>query len=276
MQDTMPSIKILGTAVTTASKDDILEYIFKRLQKTRKKFYIVTPNPEIISYAARSKPFQRILNEASVSLPDGIGVLVAGMILNKHITGRITGVDFMEELCRESVEQAATVGFLGGRDGVAEATAECLVKKYPGLKVKFIGEEWPFDSRVLSSFISRSTSSSTAGAHRDSLPARHPSPHHINNDQPSPINHIDILFVAMGFPKQEEWIAKNLPNIDVTVAMGVGGAFDYISGKVPRAKTLVRSLGLEWAYRLVRQPWRAKRQLALPVFAYQVFKERLS
>ncbi len=228
----LPSAKILGVNVTTASEDEIVDFIFTRIKKSQDKFYIVTPNPEIIVAASRSKRFEEILNGAEVSLPDGAGVLAAGNILKKGIKRRITGTDLMVRLCRESAERAFTVGFLGGRGGVAEKTAECLVKKYPDLRVKFAGEE--FENRT----------------------------------------HIDILFVALGAPKQEEWIAENLSKIDVTVAMGVGGAFDYISGKVPRAPKFVRQIGMEWGYRLVRQPWRLKRQLALPLFISKVLKER--
>jgi N-acetylglucosaminyldiphosphoundecaprenol N-acetyl-beta-D-mannosaminyltransferase len=87
---------------------------------------------------------------------------------------------------------------------------------------------------------------------------------------------IDILFVALGAPKQEFWINKNLDKIPVKVAIGVGGAFDYISGKTPRAPTFIRSVGLEWLFRLVVQPWRIKRQLALIEFIRLVVKEKLS
>ena len=234
MNTILPSIKILGTSITSAPKGQILEYIFKRLEKRDEKFYIVTPNPEILVYASASKPYQDILNAAAVSLPDGIGVLMAGMIQQKSIRSRIAGVDFMQDLCKESVRQSLTIGLLGGRQGVAEKTAECLVKMFPGLRIVFVGEEFPIG------FVPR----------------------------------IDILFVAFGFPHQEEWIAENLPHIKVTVAMGVGGAFDYISGKVPRAPKLVRDMGMEWAFRLAREPWRARRQTALPKFVLKVLKEK--
>jgi N-acetylglucosaminyldiphosphoundecaprenol N-acetyl-beta-D-mannosaminyltransferase len=84
-----------------------------------------------------------------------------------------------------------------------------------------------------------------------------------------------VFFTSFGFPRQEEWIANNLANIPVTAAMGVGGAFDYISGKVGRAPRAVRSVGMEWAFRLVRQPWRIKRQVALPIFVAKVISEKV-
>ena len=253
MQNFLPSAKILGTTISTASKSEILEYIIKRIENSKKstnKFYIVTPNPEILAAASSSNEFQDILNGAAVSLPDGIGVLAAGKILNKGIKGRITGIDCMLELCRQSAKKAYTIGLLGGRDGVAEKTADCLREKYPDLRVIFASDVW--EAKIPEDRISNIE---------------------YRKIQNSKLSHIDILFVAFGAPKQEEWIAKNLSNIDVTAAMGVGGAFDYISGKVPRAPKFVRSIGMEWGFRLVVQPWRLKRQLALPVFTLKVVQE---
>lgn len=262
MSHHLPSIKILGTSITTASENEILEYIFKVIEKKQEKARIVTPNPEMLVYALRSSSFQNILNQAQVSLPDGVGLTLAGSMLKTNRFTRITGVDFMEILCRESAKRGFTVGFLGGRDGVAEKTAECLVEKYPHLRVIFVGEEWKTDSKP---------------------PAQDPAgrlttvtPRTTADRQPQAADHIDILFVAFGFPRQEEWIAKNLDSLPVSVAMGVGGAFDYISGKVPRAPKVVRNAGMEWVFRLLVQPWRLKRQLALPVFVVEVVKERFS
>lgn len=270
MKKNLPSIKILGTDITTASESEVLEYIFKRLEKPTEKFYIVTPNPEILMLAARSKGFQYVLNSATLSLPDGIGVAVAGRILKKQIIGRITGTDLMEKICAVASKRPISIGFLGGSSGVAEKASECLREKYPGLRVVFVGEKWKNEVWGPVSPHPHSSSSPRAslglqvdnGGFPVELPLTKP--------------HIDILFVAFGAPKQEEWIAKNLPNIDVTVAMGVGGAFDYVSGKVRRAPKVLRSMGMEWAFRLIRQPWRIRRQLALPQFAYAVLKERFS
>ena len=241
MNQDLPSTKILGVSITTSKKQDVIDFIIRGLHAKSKKFYIVTPNPEIIVMSTRSSSYRRVLNDASVSLPDGIGVLMAGSILKKEINERIAGTDLMYDLCRNCAKGGLSIGLLGGSRGVAERTSECLREKYPDLVVKFASDEWP-------------------------------SP---NSQLPAPNFHVDILFVAFGAPKQEEWIAKNLKDIPVTACMGVGGAFDYISGKVPRAPRVVRRLGMEWAYRLMRQPWRAKRQLALPVFAVKVLKEKL-
>lgn len=229
---------ILGTDVTDASQAEILEYVFDFLSSTKEKMYIVTPNPEIVMYATSHESFRETLNQARIALCDGVGLLWASSVLGEGLKERISGVDFMENLCKESVRNAVTVGFLGGRPGVAERTAECLMKKYPGLQVAFVGEEW----------------------------------------NESGLKHgkkeLDILFVAFGFPKQEVWMAENLEKLPVRVMMGVGGSFDYISGAVRRAPKVVRSVGLEWLFRLIRQPWRFHRQLALPKFAMLVLRQR--
>lgn len=270
MGKNLPSVKILGTDITTASESEVLEYIFKRLENPSKKFYIVTPNPEILMLGTRSKRFQDVLNGATLSLPDGIGVLIAGRILKKKIIGRITGTDLMEKICAVASNRPINIGFLGGSRGVAEKASECLREKYPGLRVVFVGEKWK--NEVWGPVSPHPHSSSSP---RASFGLR------VDNGGPPvepPLTrpHIDILFVAFGAPKQEEWIAKNLDSIDVTVAMGVGGAFDYVSGKVRRAPKFMRDMGMEWAFRLAMQPWRIKRQLALPRFAYAVLRERFS
>lgn len=264
----LPSIKILGIDITIASEGDILEYIFKRLQNKQHKFYIVTPNPEILMRARGSKEFANVLNGAEVSLPDGVGLLLADRMKEKRLKGRITGADMMVKLCEQASKQHATVGFLGGSMGVAEKTAKCLRKKYPDLIVRFASDEWV-----------KSTNTDPAASHPHPTASLEEvllgsSKGVPRSESPALKDHVDILFVAFGAPKQEEWIAKNLPKIDVTCAMGVGGAFDYISGNVARAPKVVRNAGLEWAFRLLRQPWRVRRQLALPLFATAVVRER--
>lgn len=209
---------ILGVKIDDINMDQALETVKSWLSK-RGKHYIVTPNPEIIMVAQEDSKFKKVLNNADLSLPDGVGLKLSGRV--KHI---VNGTDFMEKLVEECSVWGFTTGFLGGRDKIAEKSAECLKKKYPKLKVSFVYEE------------------------------------------PGKIAATDILFVAFGAPKQEYWIAANLDKIPVRVAMGVGGAFDYISGRVPRAPRWIRDLGFEWLFRLIIQPWRIKRQLALLKF----------
>ncbi len=238
---------ILDVGITNATKQDILEYILKTLEEKKKPYFIVTPNPEILVFSHKHKSFQTVLNTARLGLPDGVGVTMAGKILGKPFKERITGTDLVDALCKESIKKPITVGFLGGRQNVAEKTAECLSKKYPGLKVGFAGPEWPASTLK--------NPSSTF--------------HHLPSS-------IDILFVAFGFPRQEQWMAEHIGRVPARVMIGVGGAFDYISGRLTRAPGFLRTLGLEWLYRLVRQPWRIKRQLALLEFVILILRERIT
>jgi hypothetical protein len=134
---------ILDVGITNATKEEVLEYIIKGLGKNAKKYFIVTPNPEILVFANKAKEYKNILNNAEIALPDGVGVITAGMILGIRFKERITGVELLESLCKEVAKKPITVGFLGGGEGIAERTAECLALKYLGLKVAFAGSEWP-------------------------------------------------------------------------------------------------------------------------------------
>lgn len=277
---------ILGVGITDASNKDILEYIVKSVENFKKKLFIVTPNPEFLVLASKNDAFKRILNKADLASADGVGVMMAAKILGKSLKGRFTGVDLVERLCGAVTEKPITVGFLGGRDKVAEETAECLRKKYPGLRVGFVGEEWPNDVKARQSRVS--DDARLEKSENQSLSPVSLSKSRLQSDVQPTFNSsenelpryeslkVDILFVAFGAPKQEFWINDNLDKIPVKVAIGVGGAFDYISGKTPRAPGFVRNIGMEWLFRLIIQPWRLKRQLALMEFIWLVAKEKLS
>lgn len=206
---------VLGIKIDDVTVDETVELVGKWLQG-KEKHYIVTPNPEIVMIAQEDKELKNIINNADLAIPDGFGLKLATDIENTT-----PGIDVMEELVKMASDRGFTTGFLGGRDQVANKTAECLRNKYPKLKISF------------------------------------------HNEEPGKIPATDILFVAFGAPKQEKWIAANLGKIPVRVAMVVGGAFDVLSGRIPRAPKLIRSLRLEWFFRLMIQPWRIKRQLAL-------------
>ena len=228
-------IFLLGVGFNNLKIKDVLELIIKGLVKNEEKCYVVTPNPEILVLADSDSNYKKVLNGAKLALPDGIGVMIASKLLSTPLKDRIHGVDLMEDRCKEVSKQPITVGFLGAGPHVAELTADCLREKYPGLKVNFTEEEWNFEKKYPKT---------------------------------------DILFVAFGSPKQEIWIAENLSRIPIRVAIGVGGAFDFISGKVRRAPVFVRKLGLEWLFRLIIEPWRIKRQLRLIKFIFLVCKEK--
>ena len=208
-------VSVLGVKIDDVTMEEAVQTVDRWLSKPG-KYYIVTPNPEFLVTAQNDAEFKKILNNADLAIPDGVGLKLGG------VKNTIPGTDLMEKLVKLASEKSYTVGFLGGRDRVAEKTAGRLIGRYPGLKISFVQSE-PVTAT----------------------------------------NGCDILFVAFGHPKQEYWIAQNLDKIPVKVAMGVGGAFDYISGKVPRAPFWVRNLRMEWLFRLIVQPWRIKRQILL-------------
>ena len=228
---------LLGVGFNNLTETEVLEYIVKNLQKQRKKYYIVTPNPELLVIANNDKDYKKVLNGAELALPDGIGIILGSQLLGKSLKQRITGVDFMEMLCKEVSKRPITVSFLGAGPNVAVKTSECLQKRYPGLNVGWVAQEWSEE---------------------------------LKNKE------TDILFVAFGSPKQEIWISEHLNELPIKVAVGVGGAFDFVSGNVRRAPGFMRRLGLEWLFRLVIQPWRIKRQLSLVKFSYLILKEKFS
>lgn len=230
-------ISLLGVNITNAKEDEVLEFIYTGLLKSHEKSYIVTPNPELLVIANRNREYKNILNGAKLALPDGVGVMLGAQFMGKPLKQRIAGVDLVKSLCNYISKQPITVGFLGAGPNVAVKTAECLQNLYPGLNVSFAESDW-----------------------NDKL-----------KDKKT-----DILFVAFGSPKQEIWIKNNLKDLPVKVAIGVGGSFDFISGKVRRAPLIIRKAGFEWLFRLILQPWRIKRQFSLLIFILLLIKEKVA
>ncbi len=239
--------KILGVGVTTENVDKILEYIVDELNKAKerkrkdlpagRKVIIFTPNPEQISAASASPSLKSILNEATIALPDGVGVIIGSRLTGKPIEARITGIDFMQKLASAVAKQPVNTGYFGGQPGIAEKAADCLQKSYPELTVSYTSDV--YDKKKM-----------------------------IESD-------IDILFVALGFPKQEKWIIEHKDEIPASVIMAVGGSFDFLAGVLPRAPKFMRLVGLEWLFRLAIQPQRFGRQLRIWHFGGLIFLEAL-
>lgn len=261
MRAALRKVKILGVDVTATSRQEVLESVDEMIAKEGYQGYIVTPNPEMIVLAKKDPTFTEILNHARISLVDGIGLFMAAKFLQVGRIERITGVDFLLELCSRYQEKPVKLGFLGGRPHVAEKAVECLLRKYPQLTVSFVSDEWTRQGFANARLLLKK--------HHEKMGQNSGSREIAEKEE------VDILFVAFGFPKQEYFMAEHLPNMPVKLGIGVGGAFDYISGSVIRAPRMIRALGLEWFFRLVRQPWRARRQLALISFVGMVIVERI-
>ena len=248
-KDDFEKINILGVWFSNVNYQQVLEYLLKIVKNDSRGHFLVTPNPEILMLADRSSEYEEALNSADLALADGVGITWAAKVVGKSFIARIAGVDLVENLCRDVAKRPITVGFLGGGRGVAEKTADCLSKKYPRLQISLIYEGGP-DNKTLD-FIKKETEK-------------------LNGKK------IDILFVAFGSPKQELWIYSNLKDLSAKLTIGVGGAFDFISGNVKRAPIWIRKIGLEWLFRLIVQPWRIKRQLSLIKFIVLVLKKKFA
>lgn len=208
---------------------------------TKENHYLVfTPNSEMIMMAQEDPEFMHILNSSDLNVPDGIGVVLASRIKGKPLKERVAGFDLMLELIKLSHNKNYKIYLLGAKEDVVEEAKNKLEMKFPGLNI--VGYHHGYFNREEEEDIIRS----------------------INEKKP------DILFVAFGAPKQEKWIYKNKDKLCAKVLMGVGGSFDVISGKKKRAPLIFRRMGLEWFYRLLKEPWRYKRMMSLPKFLIRV------
>ncbi len=239
-------IKMLDVPVDPISYDEWLKEIESWIRADDGPQHVCTVNPEFIMIAQSDPIFFNILNRAAICVPDGIGLLWASRRLGAPLPERVTGSDGVPFIARHASERGWKIFFLGAAKGVAAAAASILKERYPGLVV--VG----------------TYGGSPAEAEEDEIVTM------VN------ASGADILFVAFGAPKQDKWIARNLPRLQVSMAMGVGGSLDFIAGIVPRAPHWMRNRGLEWLYRLVRQPWRLRRMLRLPRFVIAVFRQARS
>ncbi len=241
-------MKILGVRVDNVTMSEAVEKVGQMIEAGG-KHYVVTPNSEFIVDAQKDEQFKKVLNKAALSIPDGIGVVFASQLYGEPLKKRVAGTDLVEALCKKAAEEGWSVFFLGGLYRVGEKSAEILRKRYPELNVCGFYEgkrEEAYDAQALQ------------GIKRASKGRQK----------------IDILFVAYGHDHQERWISRNLDKLNVSVAVGVGGAFDFISGFIPRAPLWMRRLGLEWLFRLIKQPWRWGRIFkAVIVFPFLIMKD---
>ncbi|NQU77707.1 WecB/TagA/CpsF family glycosyltransferase [Candidatus Falkowbacteria bacterium] len=244
---------------------------------------IFTPNPEFLVASTKDKHFKQILNQSDLNIPDGFGLKLASRFLYNKKLNRHTGIDTLIKICQLASEKGKSVYFLGSSEGVAKKTAQTLKSKFSNLKIAGAESGGKIDLNA-SPVLSRVEGCLTCPEQSRRMPHASktiPSPSTLSNsDNIAKINTAepDILFVALGQIKQEKWISENLSKIpSVRIAMGVGGSFDYISKKTPRAPKLLRIIGLEWLFRLILQPKRIKRIWnAIVVFSWLIFKEKLT
>lgn len=238
-------VTVLGVPVHDVTYDEAVAAIAGVIARGGRA-QVTTPNPEFVMRARRDVAFRRVLRESWLNVPDGVGLLLAAWLQGRPLREQVRGTDLIEALAGYGAPRGWRFFLLGAGPGVAELAAERLAQQHPGLVIAgtYGGSPRPEDD------------AGTVAAVQAAAP-------------------VHILLVAYGAPGQDLWIARNLPRLDVRVAIGVGGALDFLSGRVRRAPAWVRRSGFEWLYRLVRQPWRWKRQRVLPVFALLAAAEAL-
>lgn len=243
---------IFNTRVDSYSCKDALQRVSEFLDSNQ-THTIFTPNPEMLVIARANGYFRNVLNKGSLNICDGAGI----QFVVKESIERIPGVDFMLDICALAEKKQKKVYLLGGDATVLQKTVAALKRQFPSL---FIAG-WHVGPRIFIEYFNNKTAI------------------HYNVTENDPIiadikrTQADIVFVGFGQIKQEQWIDEQLSYLpQVKVLMGVGGAFDYLSGRVTRAPRLLRSVGLEWVWRLIRQPWRIIRVLnATVVFLYHFY-----
>lgn len=237
-------IRILGVAIDDVVEAEALERIAAFIASGA-PHQIVTINPEFLMEARHNPAFRQVLAAADLATPDGFGLLLVARGRGTPFRGRVTGVALTEQIAVLAARRGWSLFLLGARPGVAERAAAALQRAHPTLRIAgcYAGSPDPIEERVIQERITRVRP--------------------------------DILLVAYGHPAQELWIARNQPHLRVPVAIGVGGAFDYLAGEVPRAPKWMRQAGMEWLYRLLKQPWRWRRILvAVPLFLWAAMWER--
>ena len=240
-RDTRNRVRILGVPVDKLTYDDLLAQIGAWIDTDDGRTHqLCTVNPEFVMMAQGDPNFYNILNRVDLCLADGVGLLYAARWLGEELPARVTGSDGVPAIAERAATEGWRIYLLGAAEGVAERAADALRQRYPDLQ------------------IAGTYSGSPRAEDEDAIVAR------VN------AANADILLVAYGAPAQDKWIARNAPRLNVRVAMGVGGTFDYLAGDAPMAPDWMRDAGLEWLYRLIKQPWRARRQLRLPAFVLAV------
>lgn len=234
-------IKILGVSIDNVTAEESGIRTKELIEMSNKSCKMIfAPNVEFVMTAQRDKEFFDILKESSLSTPDSIGIMIGAKLQGKEFKQRIPGQAYFREVIQLGEKEGWTFYLLGGMEGIAEKTAENLRKEFPNIKI--IGTHH--------GFLNEETEKEVINE--------------INTLQPN------VLFVALGAPKQEKWIYKNKDILKVDVATGQGGTFDYEAGRIKRAPKIIQKLGIEWLWRLALEPKRIIRMRVLPIYLLKV------
>lgn len=234
-------VRILGIDIDNIDIEDAGNITKNLIEESNKSCkIIVAPNTEFIMMAQKDEEFYNILRNAELATPDSVGVMIGGKFQKKPFKQRIPGQMYFRKILEVGEKENWTFYMLGGKDDVPELAVKNIKNMYPNLKI--VGYHEGFF---------------TEDSEEDVIKE-------INELQPN------VLFVAMGAPIQEKWIAKHKNELKVDVAAGQGGTFDYEAGKIKRAPKIMQKIGLEWLWRLVLQPSRIFRMVVLPIYLLKI------
>lgn len=239
----MKPLDILGCRLDDVDAEGATDAIVAYAREGRGA-QIVTLGTEMVVYAQRDARYRNVVNACALSLCDTVGLLAVAKSRGASLRERVTGVELVERLCARAAREGISIFLFGGAPGVAEEAARTLQQRFPGLRV----------AGTRNGFFAPEEADGIAAQIRASG--------------------AQLLFVGMGFPRQEFWLAEHLRQSGAGAGIGVGGSFDVISGRVERAPAAWRRFHLEWLYRLLKEPARWRRQLALPHFVLLVAMER--
>ncbi len=235
-------LKILGIGIDRVTSQQAMDKIGEFIASGQ-SHQIVTANAEIIYQASRNEKMRNVINNAQMVTADGSGVIWASRQLGEPLEERVTGIDLVNSICERSAADKWKIYILGSAPGVAATAAVNIRDKFPGCNI--------------------------VGTHHGYFNGKEEKQILAELKQLKP----DVLFVALGAPKQEYWIADHLADLGIPVGMGIGGSMDVLSGNVKRAPKWMQKMSLEWLYRIAIQPTRYKRALALPKFMLAVKKQ---
>lgn len=241
--DSVSSVTILGMRVDCVAPDMALEIVDRFVQE-RTPRQVVTADASMVVIARQDPELRAIVEKSGLVTPDGAGILWASRLLRTPIPYKVSGVELAERLCERSPAKGYRIFFLGAAPGVAEEAAAKMRQRYPGMHI--VG--------VRDGYFQSAQESEIAAQIKSAAP--------------------DILLVALGIPKQEKWIDRHKAALGTPVSIGVGGSFDVFSGRVKRAPLWMQNCGLEWLYRVLKNPRKITKVMTLPQFALLALRNR--
>lgn len=242
MQD---RITILGVPIDNMTLEETVQKTRELIETSKKTCQIiVAPNTEFIMTAQKDKEFYEILKQSKLATPDSVGIMLGGKLQKQPFKERIPGQSYFREIFKCSEKEGWTIYLLGGKGDVPIRAKQKLEQDFPKARIVGVHEGY-FEQDSEEEVINE-----------------------INKLKPN------VLFVAMGAPKQEKWIYKNKDKLEVDVAAGQGGTFDYEAGEIPRAPLFFQKLGIEWLWRLMKQPSRIIRMMALPKYLIKILLKK--